>query len=161
MRTDEEHEASVRLIEPEPVSRTSFVFKYSPRPGTNADKRLVDDVPDEVKRRRNVELLALQERISAEHNAQLVGQTFEVLVEGYSKAALRAQEAEQSRGEEVERTRADGGGLAVDRPARGAHPLGSDRRVHRPRRRRSAASQPVRITEATALTLHGELVPPA
>jgi len=66
-----------------------FVFKYSPRPGTKADRNLADDVPDEVKVRRNNELLALQEEIGQRLRQQWVGRTVEVLVEGYSKLSRR------------------------------------------------------------------------
>ena len=64
--------------------QNSFVFKYSSRPGTRA-ARLPDDVPLSEKKRRNVELLAVQERVSAEGHAAMVGRTLEVLVEGPSK----------------------------------------------------------------------------
>ena len=50
---------------------------------------LSDDIPDEVKRRRNNELLALQNEISAEDNQQFIGQEVKVLVEGPSKAAKK------------------------------------------------------------------------
>ena len=51
-----------------------------------------DDVPDEVKRRRNNELLALQNQISEEDNQPFLGRTVEVLVEGPSKTSLRKHE---------------------------------------------------------------------
>jgi tRNA-2-methylthio-N6-dimethylallyladenosine synthase len=70
--------------------KNSFIFKYSPRAGTKADQRLADDVPDEVKRRRNNDLLAIQNQISLEDNRLRVGQTVEVLVEGPSKSMLRS-----------------------------------------------------------------------
>ncbi|MCG3132572.1 MAG: tRNA-2-methylthio-N(6)-dimethylallyladenosine synthase [Phycisphaerae bacterium] len=100
--TDAEFEDTVRLVE-RCRFKNLFVFKYSPRPGTVADKRLEDDVPEAVKRERNLRLLKLQERISFEDHQKLVGRTFEVLVEGYSKAAIKAQESEQDRGCEVNR----------------------------------------------------------
>ncbi len=68
-----------------------FVFKYSPRPGTRSDKVLVDDVPDEIKARRNQELLAVHSEIALRRKQALIGRTVEVLVEGYSKAARKAQ----------------------------------------------------------------------
>jgi tRNA-2-methylthio-N6-dimethylallyladenosine synthase len=75
--------------------KNSFIFKYSPRPGTKADELYPDDVPEEVKKRRNNDLLAIQNAVSlADHRAR-VGQTVEVLVEGPSKAALK-HEAEGS-----------------------------------------------------------------
>lgn len=66
----------------------SYVFKYSPRPGTVAAD-LVDDVPEAEKDRRNQVLLAVQERHCREQNEALLGQTLEVLVEGQSKKADR------------------------------------------------------------------------
>ena len=48
--------------------KNSFIFKYSPRPGTKADELYADDVPEEVKKRRNNDLLAVQNAISlADH----------------------------------------------------------------------------------------------
>jgi tRNA-2-methylthio-N6-dimethylallyladenosine synthase len=66
----------------------SYVFKYSPRPGTLAAD-LADDVPEPEKERRNAVLLAVQEELTAAKNQALVGQTVEVLVEGDSKVAGR------------------------------------------------------------------------
>ena len=48
--------------------KNSFIFKYSPRPATRAFELFADDVPEEVKRRRNNELLAVQDAISLEDN---------------------------------------------------------------------------------------------
>jgi len=59
----------------------AFVFKYSPRPGTAAARRLADDVPDAEKRRRNNALLALVEEITGEENRKFVGRTVRVFVE--------------------------------------------------------------------------------
>jgi len=67
--------------------KNSFIFQYSERPGTKAADRLDDDVPREVKIRRNNELLAVQDAIAKEDNLKLAGQTVEVLVEGPSKKA--------------------------------------------------------------------------
>jgi len=66
----------------------SYVFKYSPRPGTIAAE-LPDDVPDAEKERRNAVLLAAQEELTLAKNRALVGTTAEVLVEGDSKVAGR------------------------------------------------------------------------
>ncbi len=62
----------------------SFIFKYSPRPGTRA-AALPDDVTREEKERRDQVLLADQERRGLERNARLVGSVREVMVEGPSK----------------------------------------------------------------------------
>ena len=69
--------------------KNSFIFKYSERPGTKAADRIPDDVPYEVKQRRNNELLAIQDAISEEDNLDLLGRTFDVLVEGLSKKAKK------------------------------------------------------------------------
>jgi tRNA-2-methylthio-N6-dimethylallyladenosine synthase len=65
--------------------KNSFIFKYSPRPGTKADDLFADDVPEEVKKRRNNDLLAVQAANSLEDHRSRIGQTVEVLVEGPSK----------------------------------------------------------------------------
>jgi len=65
--------------------KNSFIFKYSPRPGTIAIDRFKDDVPEEVKKRRNNELLAVQTDMTAQTNLEMVGKTVEVMVEGISK----------------------------------------------------------------------------
>jgi tRNA-2-methylthio-N6-dimethylallyladenosine synthase len=70
--------------------KNSFVFKYSPRPGTTAIDRFTDDVPEDVKRRRNNELLAVQSVVTNAANREAVGRTVRVLVEGPSKLATRA-----------------------------------------------------------------------
>ena len=82
--TEEDHQMSLSLME-ECAYDSAFMFKYSERPGTYASKRLPDDVPEEVKIRRLNEIIALQNRLSAEANARCVGRTYEVLVEGVSK----------------------------------------------------------------------------
>jgi tRNA-2-methylthio-N6-dimethylallyladenosine synthase len=69
--------------------KNSFIFKYSQRPGTKADDLFPDDVPEEVKKRRNNDLLAIQNAVSLADQRQRVGQTVEVLVEGPSKRALK------------------------------------------------------------------------
>ena len=69
--------------------KNSFIFKYSPRPGTKGDQLYADDVPEEVKRRRNNDLLAIQNAVSLADHQNRVGQTVEVLVEGRSKTALK------------------------------------------------------------------------
>jgi len=65
--------------------KNSFIFKYSPRPGTVAIQRFEDDVPDDVKRRRNNELLAVQQVVCVANNRQMIGKIVQVMVEGQSK----------------------------------------------------------------------------
>ena len=69
--------------------KNSYIFKYSERPGTKAADAMKDDIPEDVKRRRNNELLDVQNQICYEDTVALAGATMEVLVEGPSKAALR------------------------------------------------------------------------
>ena len=64
---------------------SAFMFKYSERPGTYASKHLPDDVPEETKIARLNEMIALQNKLSAESYKKDIGKTFEVLVEGFSK----------------------------------------------------------------------------
>jgi len=77
--------------------KNSFIFKYSPRPGTKAAELFEDDVPEDVKRRWNNELLALQNAISLEDNRPFVGRRVEILVEGPSKASRKHSSEDQSR----------------------------------------------------------------
>ena len=82
--TEEDHRLSLSLMEACAYD-SAFMFRYSERPGTYASRHLPDDVPEEVKVRRLNEIIALQNRLSAEANARMVGRDVEVLVEGYSK----------------------------------------------------------------------------
>ncbi len=84
--TDEDFQATVELVR-KARYKNCFVFKYSPRPGTTADRRLADTIPEEIKQRRNVELLAVQERISEELSREFMDRDVTVLVEGLSKKA--------------------------------------------------------------------------
>ncbi len=63
----------------------SYMFFYSERPGTLAAKRYKDDVPEETKKERLVEIVELQNKLSLESNKKDIGKTFEVLIEGDSK----------------------------------------------------------------------------
>lgn len=69
--------------------KNSFIFKFSPREGTKAYELFADDVPEEVKKRRNNALLAVQNRISEEDNRAFFGREVEILVEGASKNAKK------------------------------------------------------------------------
>ena len=64
---------------------SAFMFKYSEREGTLAHKAFPDDVPESEKGQRLTEIIAMQEKISAEINDTAIGQTFTVLVEGVSR----------------------------------------------------------------------------
>jgi tRNA-2-methylthio-N6-dimethylallyladenosine synthase len=86
--TEEEFERCIDLVR-ESGFKNSFIFKYSARPGTKADELYPDDVPEEVKKRRNNDLLAAQNAESLKDHRRLIGQTFSVLVEGPSKTAQK------------------------------------------------------------------------
>ncbi|MCL6103047.1 MAG: tRNA (N6-isopentenyl adenosine(37)-C2)-methylthiotransferase MiaB, partial [Bacteroidetes bacterium] len=82
--TEEDHQQSLQLME-EVQFDTSFMFKFSMRPGTYAADHFEDDVPEEVKSRRLEEIIQLQNRLSLESNRRDIGKTVEVLAEGTSK----------------------------------------------------------------------------
>jgi tRNA-2-methylthio-N6-dimethylallyladenosine synthase len=65
--------------------KNSFIFKYSERPGTKAAGKYPDDIPEAVKKRRNNDLLAVQNANSLADHRAWIGKTVEVLVEGPSK----------------------------------------------------------------------------
>jgi tRNA-2-methylthio-N6-dimethylallyladenosine synthase len=73
--------------------KNSFIFKYSPRPGTRGHELYADDVPEEVKKRRNNDLLAIQNAESLRDHRRYIGQRVEVLVEGPSKNAWKQEAA--------------------------------------------------------------------
>ncbi len=145
--TDAEHEETLALIE-RVGYKNIFMFKYSPRPATVAVRTLPDDVPEAVKKRRHQDLVEYQKRIGLAHHQGFVGRAVEILVEGFSKAAVKAQEAEQERDHHVTWKRGDQlvGRTRTDEIVVFTGP-------------ESLIGElvTVRITAATALTLHGEL----
>ena len=82
--TLEDHAQTLSLMK-EVGFDSAFMFKYSERPGTYAQKHLPDNIPEEEKVRRLNEIIALQNQLSLESNLREVGKTVEVLVEGFSK----------------------------------------------------------------------------
>lgn len=82
--TLEDHAETLSLMR-EVGFDTAFMFKYSERPGTFAQKHLPDNISEEEKVRRLNEIIALQNILSLESNLREVGKVVEVLVEGYSK----------------------------------------------------------------------------
>ena len=82
--TEEDHKLTLSLME-EIGYEFAFMFKYSERPGTFAQRHLPDDIPDDVKTARLTEIINLQNRLSEQSNKRDVGKEFEVLVEGLSK----------------------------------------------------------------------------
>ncbi len=82
--TEEEHADTISLMK-EVGFDYAYMFKYSERPNTLAQRKYKDDVPDEVKGRRLQEVIELQTQLSLESNKRDIGKIFEVLVEGPSK----------------------------------------------------------------------------
>jgi len=166
--TEEDFQASVRLLR-RARYKNCFIFKYSPRPGTVAYDRIPDDIPDEVKRRRNNELLAVQHEISDAIAQSQVGSTLEVFVEGVSarerkkrgaprgmvgltvggrEASLDDGDGEAHAGEPTQLAGRTDGDLIVlfDSPP-GAAPDDLIGRI-----------LPIRVTSANVVTLFGECV---
>ena len=82
--TEEEHQDTLSLMD---LTRydMAYMFSYSERPGTLAARRYTDDVPEEVKKRRLIEIINLQQSKQAESFKNDIGKTFEVLIESTSK----------------------------------------------------------------------------
>jgi tRNA-2-methylthio-N6-dimethylallyladenosine synthase len=82
--TEEDHQETLTIME-EVVYDMSYMFFYSERPGTLAERKFDDDIPLDIKKRRLSEVIALQQKLSLRRNQQDIGKVFEVLVEGHSK----------------------------------------------------------------------------
>ncbi|MDN3642437.1 tRNA (N6-isopentenyl adenosine(37)-C2)-methylthiotransferase MiaB [Lutimonas halocynthiae] len=82
--TEEDHQDTLSLMEYVEYD-FGFMFAYSERPGTLAAKKMEDDVPHEIKKRRLSEIINLQQRLSLSKMQQAVGKTVEILIEGDSK----------------------------------------------------------------------------
>ena len=86
--TEEDHQATLSLMEYVKYD-FGFMFMYSERPGTPAAKKLKDNVPQDVKKRRLQEVVTLQQQHSLYRTQQYVGQTVEVLIEKESKKSKK------------------------------------------------------------------------
>ncbi len=104
--TEADFQASLDLIR-RCRFKNSFIFKYSPRPGTLAFDRLPDDVPEAVKRQRNHQMLRVQAEVSGQVHREQVGKVFDVFVEGISARTRKQRQLVQ----------ATVGGAAADQPA--------------------------------------------
>ena len=82
--TEEDHKETLSLMEYVKYD-FGFMFAYSERPGTLAAKKMEDDVPMEIKKRRLSEIINLQQKHGLFHMKQFVGKTVEILIEGDSK----------------------------------------------------------------------------
>jgi tRNA-2-methylthio-N6-dimethylallyladenosine synthase len=82
--TEEDHQDTLKMMEYAKYDM-SYMFFYSERPGTLAQRRYQDDIPENVKKRRLQEIVEIQNRLSQESNKKDLGKTFKVLIEGDSK----------------------------------------------------------------------------
>ncbi len=82
--TEEDHQDTLSLMEHVKYD-FGFMFAYSERPGTLAARKMEDDIPEEVKKRRLTEIIDLQQKMGLERTQRFLGQTVEVLVEKDSK----------------------------------------------------------------------------
>ena len=82
--TEEDHLETLSIME---YSRydMSYMYYYSERPGTLAERRFTDDIPETVKKKRLQEIVEKQNKLSLESNKKDIGKTFKVLIEGNSK----------------------------------------------------------------------------
>jgi tRNA-2-methylthio-N6-dimethylallyladenosine synthase len=123
--TDRDFEETCSAVE-EVGFDGAFTFVYSPRSGTEA-AAMPDQVPDEVKHERIERLVEVVQRVATERNAQRVGRTEEVLVEGESRTDSTLLRGRTRRNTTVNFVGSAGVGELV----------------------------PVRITASTSQTLHG------
>lgn len=82
--TEEQHKETLRLME-NVKYEFSYMFFYSERPKTLAERKFEDDIPLELKKKRLFEVQNVQFRLASEANARTVGNVYEVLIEGISK----------------------------------------------------------------------------
>jgi tRNA-2-methylthio-N6-dimethylallyladenosine synthase len=85
---EQDHQDTLRMME---YCRydMSYMFIYSERPGTLAERRFNDDVPEAVKKRRLQEIVEMQNQLSLASNQRDIGKSFTVLIEGDSKRSDR------------------------------------------------------------------------
>jgi tRNA-2-methylthio-N6-dimethylallyladenosine synthase len=82
--TEEQHQDTLSLMK-EVAYEYAYMFKYSERPKTLAERKFKDDIPEEIKSRRLSEIIEIQHKNSLIRHQAAVGKTFKVLIEGVSK----------------------------------------------------------------------------
>ena len=82
--TEEDHQDTLSAMEYSKYDM-GYMYFYSERPGTLAERRFDDDVPLEIKKRRLNEIIDMQGKLSTQSNLNDIGKTFKVLIEGNSK----------------------------------------------------------------------------
>ncbi len=82
--TEQDHQDTMSIMQLAQYDY-AYMYFYSERPGTLAEKRYEDDVPLEIKKRRLQEIVDVQWHLSNESNKKELGKSYEVLIEGNSK----------------------------------------------------------------------------
>lgn len=82
--TEEEHKDTLTLME-KVRFHYSYMFYYSERPGTLAEKKFEDDIPEDVKKKRLQEIIDLQRQHSHQRNLEALGKVHKILIDGVSK----------------------------------------------------------------------------
>lgn len=82
--TEADHKQTLSLME-EVKFDFAYMFMYSERPGTPAERKLNDNVPEDIKKQRLQEVIELQQKHSAYHTQKYIGKVCEVLIEGNSR----------------------------------------------------------------------------
>lgn len=82
--TEEDHQDTLSIMERSRYD-FSYMYFYSERPGTLAERRYMDDIPEDIKKRRLKEVVEMQNSLSLESNKKDIGKIFNVLIEGDSK----------------------------------------------------------------------------
>lgn len=145
--TEEDFQKTMELVA-ECRFKNSYIFKYSPREGTKADEMWPDDISEEVKRRRNNDLLAVQNKISYEDNQPFLGRRVTILVEGLSELARKQESQAHEDGEDH-----------VHGPMQLVGRTNCDRIVvFNGNPRQVGQMLPVTIYDANSFTLFGEVV---
>lgn len=82
--SEDEHRDTVSLMDYAQYD-FSYMFMYSERPGTPAEKKYADDIPEEVKKKRLNEIIEKQQELSLARNKKDLNKIHKVLIEGFSK----------------------------------------------------------------------------
>ncbi len=82
--TDEEHEETLDMMRYVRY-QLGYMFKYSERPNTVAQRKFEDDIPEEIKQKRLEEIITVHRENAHFRNNEMVGKVYEVLIEGTSK----------------------------------------------------------------------------
>lgn len=131
--TEEDHQMTLSIMQYSQYD-LSYMYTYSERPGTLAERRYEDDVPEAVKKQRLIEIVALQRSISEQLYKAEIGKTFEVLIEANSKRSDQDWSGRNTQGKVIVFSKKD-------------YDLKKGDYVN------------VKVTSATSGTLLGEIVP--